>query len=105
MFLLEKKVLFSALGGFVLGKAGNMIFGSDTAKKAYLKAATGGMILKDYILEQAEIIQAEASDIAADARVEADKYQAKKDAAFAAKMNPEPVFEDTSDSEDDNIVE
>ncbi len=78
----EKKVIFSILGGFALGKTGNEIFGSETAKKAYLKAATGAMILKDNIMERVEVIQAAASDIAADARAEADKYQEKKDASF-----------------------
>ena len=78
----EKKVLFSILGGFVLGKAGSQIFGSAKAKEAYLKAATGALIMKDYIMEQAEIIQAEGSDILADARLRSDEYQAKKDAEF-----------------------
>ena len=84
MFL-EKKVILPLVGGFVLGKAGNAIFVSQTARKVYTKAATGAFIAKDSIMEQAEKIQAGAMDIAADARIEADNYQAQKDAEFAAE--------------------
>ncbi len=81
--IFNKTVLFSILGGFALGKTGDMIFGSETAKKSYLKVATGALILKDSVMEQVETIQAEASDLMADARVKADEYQAKKDADYA----------------------
>ena len=96
MFL-NKKVVFGVLGGYVLGKAGDMIFGSETAKKVYTKCATYGMILKDNTMEKVEIIQACASDIAADAREEADKYQAKMDAAFDSSLEDE--------AEEDVVIE
>ncbi len=85
----NKKVIFGVLGGFVLGKTGDMIFGSDTAKKVYTRCAAAGMILKDQTMEKVEVIQACASDIAADAREEADQYQARKDAAFHAAQGDE----------------
>ena len=47
MLFLKKEILISLLGGFVLGKAGETIFGSETAKKVYTKAATGAFIAKD----------------------------------------------------------
>ncbi len=81
MFM-SKKVILSAIGGFVLGKAGNAIFGSETAVKYYTKAATGAFIAKDAIMEQVEKIQAGAMDIAVDARLEADRYQEKLDAEY-----------------------
>lgn len=81
MFL-KKKIVLSVLGGFVLGKAGDTIFGSETAKKVYTKAATGAFIVKDSVMDSFEKIQAEAMDIAADARIEADNYQAKKDSGY-----------------------
>lgn len=92
----EKKVLFSILGGFVLGKAGGQILGSKKAKEGYLKAATGALIMKDYIMEQAENIQAEGSDILADARLRADEYQAKKDA--------EAMYETDEKNSDPEVV-
>ena len=79
MLFLKKEILISLLGGFVLGKAGETIFGSEAAKKVYTKAATGAFIAKDSIMDSVEKIQAEAMDIAAEARIEADNYQAKKD--------------------------
>ena len=84
----EKKVVVSLLGGIVLGKAGETIFGSETARKVYTKAATGAFIAKDSIMELAEKVQAGAMDIAADARIEADNYQAEKDARLAAAAAP-----------------
>ena len=81
MKFMDKKVIFSLLGGFVLGKTGDRIFGSDRAKKLYVKAATVGMIAKDCTMEKIEVLQAQALDIADEARTEADKYQAEKDAA------------------------
>ena len=81
MFM-SKKVIISAIGGFVLGKAGNAIFGSKTAVKYYTKAATGAFIAKDAIMEQVEKIQAGAMDIAVDARLEADRYQERLDAEY-----------------------
>ena len=86
MFL-DKKVIISALGGFALGKTGHLIFASKKAKECYVKAAASALIVKDSIMEQVENIQAEASDIMADARIEADKYQAEKDAEYAASLN------------------
>ncbi|MBQ9155769.1 MAG: hypothetical protein IJ137_03195 [Eubacterium sp.] len=105
MKLLEKKVLLSVLGGFVLGKTGDFIFGGDTAKKVYVKAASLGMILKDCTMEKVEAIQAGASDIAAEAREEADKYQAKKDAAFEALLEDDTEEINSYDTEADTIEE
>jgi hypothetical protein len=92
MFL-EKKVLVSFVGGYVLGKNSNAIFGSEKAKECYRRAATSAFILKDMVMEKVEVLQAEASDILADARAEADKYQEKKDAEynFCVKDMPEEV--------------
>ena len=83
MNILKPAVALSLLGGYVLGKAGNAVFGSDTAKKAYTAATTGAFIAKDAVMERVEKIQAGAADIAADAKINAERYYAKKDAAYA----------------------
>ena len=75
---MKKAVIFSLIGGFVLGKAGAQIFGSRTAKKVYTKVATGAYIAKDSIMEFAEKVQAGASDIAAEAKENAENYYAEK---------------------------
>ncbi len=80
---MKKAIVFSLIGGFVLGKAGSAIFGSKTAKKVYTTLTTGAFIVKDSVMESVEKIQAEASDVAADARVNAERYYAQKDAAAA----------------------
>ena len=84
---IKKSIIFSVIGGFVLGKAGEAVFGSDAAKKVYTTITEGAMITKDAVMESVEKIQAGASDIAADARLKADEYQAKKDARFLARVN------------------
>ena len=93
----NKGIVAGLVGGYVLGKVGDMVFGSEPAIKFYTKCATAGIILKDNTMEKVEIIQARAADIAADAREEADKYQAKMDGAL------DPSLDD--DSEEDVIVE
>lgn len=87
--IMKKEVVISLLAGLVLGKAGETIFGSDTARKAYTRAASGAYIAKDAIMEEVEKIQAGAMDIATDARAQADRYQARKDAEYAAGAGTE----------------
>ncbi len=96
MFSFKKQYLITLAGGFVLGKAGQAIFGSKKAKEIYTKAATGAYIAKDAIMEEFEKIQAAALDIAAEARIEADNYQAEKDAEYAeaAESAEEEEFSD-----------
>ena len=101
MLFLKKEILISLLGGFVLGKAGETIFGSETAKKVYTKAATGAFIAKDSIMDSVEKIQAEAMDIAAEARIEADKKKKKKDGTFDMFEG----FEEESSDLDESVVE
>lgn len=101
--LFKKEILISLLGGFVLGKSGEMIFGSQTAKKLYTKAATGAFIAKDSIMEQAEKIQACAMDIATDARIEADNYQARKDAEYSACAGVAEEAAEEAPEEDEDI--
>ncbi|MBQ1311569.1 MAG: hypothetical protein IIY55_06940 [Blautia sp.] len=79
---MKKAIIFSLLGGYVLGRAGSAIFGSKTAKKVYTTLATGAFIAKDSIMESVEKIQAEASDIAQDAKVNVERYYAEKDLAY-----------------------
>ncbi len=82
---MKKAVVFSIIGGYVLGKAGNYIFGSKTAKKVYTEVATGALIAKDYIMTDVEKLQAGCADITADAKVKVEAYYAEKDAAFNAE--------------------
>ena len=79
---MKKAIIFSLLGGYVLGRAGSTIFGSKTAKKVFTTLATGAFIAKDSIMESVEKIQAEASDIAQDAKVNVERYYAEKDLAY-----------------------
>ena len=100
--MFKKSVLLPLVAGFVLGKTSDMIFGSKEAIKAYTKAATCAFIAKDYVMEEVEKIQAAASDIAADARANADEYQAQKDAEYnAAAQGDFDLFdqEDVADVE------
>ena len=79
---MKKSIIISLVGGFILGKAGDTVFGSKSAKKIYTSLATGGVIAKDSIMEYVEKIQAGASDIMADAKVNAEHYYAEKDCGF-----------------------
>ncbi len=101
---ISKKVVFSLIGGYVLGRAGEEIFGSETAKKVYRKVATCAFIAKDSIMEQVEKARAVASDIAVDARADADRYQEEKDARFN-EGREDDFDEDTEDIEEDGAEE
>ena len=94
---MKKAIIFSLLGGYVLGKAGNAIFGSKTAKKVYTTLTTGAFIVKDSIMEGVEKIQAEASDVAADAKVNVERYYASRDAA--AERGTDAVCERGTETE------
>lgn len=90
---MKKAVIFSLLGGYVLGKAGVEIFGGKTARKVYTGLTTGAFLVKDSIMERAEKIQAGASDIAADAKANVEKYYAERETVYegtdAGKTVPE----------------
>lgn len=75
------------LGGFLLGTVGVPALKSDTAKKVYRYATAGAFIARDRILEEAENIQAMATDVADDAKVIVEEYYQKKDAEYDAAVN------------------
>ena len=75
-------IILSLAGGYVLGKAGNFIFGSQTARKVYTQLATGALIAKDSIMESVEKIQAGAADITADAKENVERYYAQKGVVY-----------------------
>lgn len=85
---MKRAILFSLLGGYVLGKVGNEIFGGKTARKIYVEAATGAFILKDSIMARAEKIQAGAMDIAVDAKAKVEQYYAEKERAYTEGVDP-----------------
>ncbi len=79
---MRKSIIFSLLGGFILGKAGAEIFGCKEAKKIYTSLATGAIIVKDSVMERFEKVQAGAVDIMADAKENAKRYYTEKEAGF-----------------------
>ncbi|MCI6637273.1 MAG: DUF6110 family protein [Bilifractor sp.] len=79
---MKKAVIFSLLGGYILGKAGVEIFGGKTARKVYTGITTGAFLAKDSVMDRVEKIQAGASDIAADARANVEKYYAAKEKEY-----------------------
>ena len=98
MKMLKSAVALSLVGGYVLGKAGNALFGGDAAKQAYTAVATGAVIAKDSVMERVEKIQAGAADIAEDAKNNAERYYAKKDAAYDRGVDPaEEAFEEAAE--------
>lgn len=99
--LLKPAIALSLLGGYVLGKAGNAVFGGETAKKAYTTVATGAFIAKDAVMEQVEKIQVSAADIAADAKINAERYYAKRDAEAAVAEDDLTVDEILADVAED----
>ena len=84
---MKKAVIFSLLGGFILGKAGETIFGSKPAKKAYTAIATGAILAKDSVMGSVEKIQAGASDIMEDAKVNAERYYESREAGFSVETD------------------
>ncbi|MDD6660283.1 MAG: DUF6110 family protein [Lachnospiraceae bacterium] len=77
------------LGGFILGTVGVPLLKSDIAKKAYRYATAGVFIAKDRILEETEVFQAFASDVAEDAKHITEEYYQKKDAQYEAAVEGE----------------
>lgn len=92
-----KSTWSKVLGGFLLGTVGVPMLKSDCAKKVYTKLTTGAFIAKDLILEEAEVIQAMANDIACDAKVEVEKYYQEKDKKFEESLEEE-VAENTEEA-------
>ena len=68
------------LGGFAIGTYGTRILGSKTMKKAYTHATAGALRLKDEVMKDVTIISENCGDIAADARVINEKWQAEQEA-------------------------
>ena len=64
----------SLVGGFILGKAAEPIFGGKTARKLYVSAATGALLAKDYVMGCVEKTQAVASDVFEEAQENVEKY-------------------------------
>ncbi len=77
--------------GFLAGSVGLEFLKSDVAKKGYTYLTAGAYLVKDRVLEDAEKIQAAASDISEDAKVITEKYYQDKDAKFAEGLDGEEV--------------
>ena len=88
---MNKGIILSLAGGFILGKAGDTIFGSKKAKEVYTVLTAGAFIAKDAVMEYVEKIQAGASDIAEDAKKMADKYYLDRDASVKQVRGTEPA--------------
>ena len=89
----------SAVGGFVLGKAAEPIFGGKTARKLYVSAATGALLAKDYVMGCVEQTQAVASDVFEEAKVEVEKYY-EENGRFGEEKTYDRGFEDVDDAEE-----
>ncbi len=70
------------LGGFILGSVGVPMLKTDAAKKVFKYATAGVLIAKDRVLEEAEVIQAMATDIHEDAKVIVEQYYEEKDMQY-----------------------
>lgn len=68
------------VSGLLFGTAGLAILGSEGAKKFYAQCAAFGIRAKDYVLDKAANIQANAGDIGAEAK-EINKKLADRKAA------------------------
>ena len=79
-----KSTWSKVLGGFLLGTVGVPLLKTKTAKKVYTYVTAGAFIAKDRILEEAELLQASATDISDDAKVIVEKYYQDKDAEYEA---------------------
>jgi len=74
------------LGGFILGTVGVPMLKTEAAKKVYKYATAGIFIARDRVLEEAEVLQAMASDIADDAKVIVEEYYQNKDEEYTAAV-------------------
>lgn len=88
---MKKSIIISLVGGFILGKAGDTVFGSKKAREIYTQLTTGAFIAKDAVMEYVEKVQAGASDIAEDAKHRVEKYYLEKEAAFEQERGADPV--------------
>lgn len=64
---LDKSYVLTAVGAFVLGKYGKEILGSKEAKQKYAKATAVALRVKDDVMDECNVIRAEAEDIYAEA--------------------------------------
>ena len=53
---MNKGIILSLAGGFILGKAGDVVFGSKKAKEVYTVLTAGAFIAKDAVMEYVEEI-------------------------------------------------
>lgn len=70
------------LCGFVLGSVGVPMLKTKTAQKAYRYITAGALIAKDRVLEEAEVLQAMATDIHEDAKVLVEQYYEEQDMVY-----------------------
>lgn len=75
----------SFAGGLLFGTAGLALLGSDGAKKVYAHCTAAVLRAKDYVLDKAANVQANAGDVAAEAKDINEKIAAKKAAAVHKK--------------------
>lgn len=75
--------------GFVIGAIGAPALTSKIAKKAYTYVTAGAFIARDSIMENVEILHAQALDIADDAKVLTEKYYADRDKCVDTEVDAE----------------
>ncbi len=105
--MFDKKILFSVLGGFILGRSGEQILESETVRTALTNVVTGAIIIKDSVMECVEKAQAGGSVILADAKVKVEEYYAERDEAYkmaqAAEEDAENEAGEDSSDEDEKV--
>ena len=68
--------------GFALGTVGIKVLKSKLARKGYPYAVAGAMLVRDWVMEESERIQAGASDIADQAKEITERYYEKLDQEY-----------------------
>lgn len=70
------------IGGFAMGSVGLKVLTSKPAQKLYTHLTAGALLAKDYVMETAETVQGVCADIAEDANVIREQYNAEMDKEF-----------------------
>jgi len=84
---MRREDVMKVVGGFALGSVGLKVLTSKPAQKLYTHLTAGAMLAKDYVMETAETVQGVCADIAEDANVIREQYNAEMDKEFDLGMD------------------
>lgn len=79
---MRKNDWMKVIGGFALGSVGVKVMTSKPAQKLYTHLTAGAFLAKDYVMETAEKVQSTCADIAEDANVIREQYNAEADKEY-----------------------